>query len=170
QLAAPPAVEVVQTPMQRLFASIAVLAALIAPVAAEPQSVVVSVAASVYGALDEIAVLYRAATGVTVALNAGGSNALARQIVEGAKAGVFISADNRQMDVVEKAGRLVAGTRPRLLTNEPAGVVPWAAAPRRTRARVRDGGVARLAMGDPTAVPAGVYGRAWLERQGAWTR
>src|SRR4030095_11675643 len=62
QLAAPPAVEVVQTPMQRLFAAIAVVAALIAPVAAEPQSVVVSVAASVYGALDEIAGLYRAGT------------------------------------------------------------------------------------------------------------
>jgi molybdate transport system substrate-binding protein len=156
--------------MQRLFASIAVLAAFIAPGAAEPQSVVVSVAASLYGALDEIAALYRAATGVTVALNAGGSNALARQIVEGAKAGVFISADNRQMDVVEKAGRLVAGTRTRLLTNELAVVVPLDAPADRTVARVLDGGVARLAMGEPTAVPAGVYGRVWLERQGAWTR
>ena len=46
---------------------------------------------------------------MTVALNTGGSNTLARQIVEGAPAGLFLSADNRQMDVVEKAGRLVAG-------------------------------------------------------------
>ena len=123
-----------------------------------------------YDALDEIAGLYRAATGVTVALNAGGSNTLARQIVEGAKAGLFISADNRQMDVVEKAGRVVAGTRTRLLTNELAVIVPSDAPAERTVARVLEGGVARLAMGEPAAVPAGVYGRAWLERQGAWAR
>ena len=156
--------------MQPLFALVAVLAAFIAPVAAQPQSVVVSVAASVYDALDEIAGLYRAATGVTVALNAGGSNTLARQIVEGAKAGLFISADNRQMDVVEKAGRVVAGTRTRLLTNELAVIVPLDAPANRTIARVLEGGIARLAMGEPAAVPAGVYGRAWLERQGAWAR
>ena len=63
------------------------------PVAAQPPGLVVSVAASVYDALEEIAGLYRATTGVTVALNAGGSNTLARQIVEGAKAGLFMSAD-----------------------------------------------------------------------------
>jgi len=156
--------------MQRLIAFIAVLAAFGAPVAAQPSGLVVSVAASVYDALEEIAGLYRAATGVTVALNAGGSNALARQIVEGAKAVLFISADNRQMDLVEKAGRIVAGTRTRLLTNELAVIVPSDAPAERTLARLLDGGVARLAMGEPTAVPAGVYGRAWLERQGAWPR
>ena len=100
------------------------LAALSTPVAAQPPGLVVSVAASVYDALEEIAGLYRAATGVTVALNAGGSNTLARQIVEGAKAGLFLSADEIQMDAVEKAGRIVAGTRTPLLTNELAIVVP----------------------------------------------
>ena len=156
--------------MQRLLALTAVLAALSAPVAGQPAGLVVSVAASVYDALDEIAGRYRAATGVAVALNAGGSNTLARQIVEGAKAGLFISADNRQMDVAEKSGRVVAGTRTRLLTNELAVIVPSDAPADRTIARMLEGGIARLAMGEPAAVPAGVYGRAWLERQGAWTR
>jgi molybdate transport system substrate-binding protein len=156
--------------MQRLLAFITALAIVTAPVAAQPSGLVVSVAASVYDALDEIAGLYRAATGVTVALNAGGSNALARQIVEGAKAAVFISADDRQMDVVEQAGRVVAGTRTRLLTNELAVIVPLDAPVERTVARVLEGGITRLAMGEPGAVPAGVYGRAWLERQGAWAR
>ena len=156
--------------MKRLVAIVTVLSALGAPVAAQPAVLVVSVAASVYDALDEIAGLYRAATGVTVALNAGGSNALARQIVEGARAGLFVSADNRQMDVVEKAGRVVAGTRTRLLMNELAVIVPEDAPAGRTVARVLEGGIARLAMGEPGAVPAGVYARAWLERQGAWPR
>ena len=76
------------------------------PVAAQPPGLVVSVAASVYDALDEIAGLYRASTGVTVALNAGGSNTLARQIVEGARAGLFLSADEIQMDAVRKLDAL----------------------------------------------------------------
>jgi molybdate transport system substrate-binding protein len=130
---------------------------------------VVSVAASVYDALEEIAGLYRARTGVTVALNAGGSNTLARQVVEGAKAGLFISADSRQMDVVEKAGRIVAGTRTRLLTNELAVIVP-ADSRSMSLDRVLRGEVARLALGEPGAVPAGVYARAWLEHEGAWSR
>jgi molybdate transport system substrate-binding protein len=155
--------------MQRLCALIAVLAAFITPVAAQPSGLVVSVATSVYDALEEIAGLYRAATGVTVALNAGGSNTLARQIIEGARAGLFISADEIQMDAVEKAGRLIAGTRARLLTNELAVVVPQSTT-ELTLVRLLEGRIARLAMGEPGAVPAGVYGRKWLEHEGAWRR
>src|ERR671913_759951 len=110
--------------MQLGLTGITVIAAFSTPVATQPPGLVVSVAASMHDALAEIAGLYRAATGVTVALNTGGSNTLARQIVEGAPVGLFLSADNLQMDVVEKAGRLVPGTRTRLLTNELAVVVP----------------------------------------------
>jgi molybdate transport system substrate-binding protein len=155
--------------VQRLCVGITVLAAFSTSVAAQPPGLVVSVAASVYDALDEIAGLYRAATGVTVALNPGGSNTLARQIIEGAKAGLFLSADELQMDAVEKAGRIVAGTRTRLLTNELAVVAPMSSA-NLTLAQVLDGRIARLAMGEPGAVPAGVYGRKWLEHEQAWTR
>ena len=158
-----------QTRLQRLLSVLAVLAAFNTAVAAQPPGLVVSVATSAYDALDEIAVLYRAATGVTVALNAGGSNTLARQIVEGAKAGLFISADEIQMDTVEKAGRLVAGTRTRLLTNELAVVVPKSTFGFEL-SRVLEGRISRLAMGEPGAVPAGVYGRTWLEQEGAWQR
>ena len=155
--------------VQRLAVGLTVLAALSTSVAAQPSVLVVCVAASVNDALDEIARLYRAATGVTVALNAGGSNTLARQIVEGAKAGLFLSADEAQMDLVEKAGRIVRGTRTRLLTNELAVVVPQTATDF-SLARVIDGRVNRLGMGEPAAVPAGVYARKWLEHEGAWAR
>ena len=155
--------------VQRLCVGITVLAAFSTSVAAQPPGLVVSVAASVYDALDEIAGLYRGATGVTVAVNAGGSNTLARQIVEGAKAGLFLSADEIQMDAVERAGRIVAGTRTRLLTNELAIVVAKSATGF-TLARLREGRIARLAMGEPAAVPAGVYGRKWLEHEKVWAR
>ena len=153
-----------------LFSGITGLAAFSTPVAAQPPGLVVSVAASVHQALTEIAGLYRAATGVTVALNTGGSNTLARQIVEGARAAVFISADDLQMDAVEKAGRLVPGTRTPLLTNELAIVVPADAPATFTLATLLEGRLARLAMGETASVPAGVYGRRWLEHEGAWAR
>jgi molybdate transport system substrate-binding protein len=156
--------------VQRLLAGATVAAAISTPVAAQPPGLVVSVAASLQQALAEIAGLYRAATGVTVAINSGGSHTLARQIVEGAKAGLFISADAIQMDHVEKAGRLVPGTRTRLVTNELAIVVAPDAPADLTLARLLEGRVTRLAMGEPSSVPAGVYGRMWLERQGAWAR
>jgi molybdate transport system substrate-binding protein len=156
--------------LQPWLTGITLLAALSTPAAAQPPGLVVSVAASIHDALAEIAGLYRAATGATVALNTGGSNALARQIVEGAPVGLFLSADNQQMDVVEKAGRLVPGTRVRLLTNELAVVVPPDAPAAFSLDRLLAGEVSRLAMGEPSAVPAGVYGRRWLEAQQAWER
>lgn len=156
--------------VKRLLAGAALLAAFSTLVAAQPPGVTVSVAASMHEALAEIAGLYRAATGVTVSLNTGSSNTLARQIVEGARAAVFLSADELQMDVVEQAGRIVPGTRTRLLTNELAVIAP-ADAPRAFNlAALLDGRVARLAMGETSSVPAGVYGRRWLEHEGAWTR
>ena len=156
--------------MRRWLTGITLLAAISTPATAQPPGLVVSVAASMHAALAEIAGLYRAATGVTVALNAGGSNTLARQIVEGAPVGLFLSADDLQMDMVEKAGRLVPGTRMRLLTNELAVVVPSDAPADFTVDRLLEGRVSRLAMGEPSAVPAGVYGRRWLEQQKAWAR
>jgi molybdate transport system substrate-binding protein len=152
------------------LAGITLWAAISTPVAAQPPGLVVSVAASLHDALAEIAGLYRGATGVAVALNTGGSNTLARQIVEGAPVGLFLSADDLQMDVVEKAGRLVPGTRTPLLTNELAVVASRDAPADFTLEGLLEGRVARLAMGEPSAVPAGVYGRRWLEHQQAWAR
>jgi molybdate transport system substrate-binding protein len=150
-------------------AAVTVLAGFSTSVAAQPAGLVASVAVSVSDALEEIVVLYRARTGVTVALNIGGSNTLARQISEGAKAGLFLSADEIQMDAVEKAGRVVRGTRTRLLTNELVVVAPQSSKDF-TLAQLMDGRVRRLAMGEPAAVPAGVYGKQWLEHERAWGR
>ena len=156
--------------VQRLLLSITLLTAISTPATSQPPGLVVSVAASLNDALAEIAGLYRAVTGVTVALNTGGSNTLARQIVEGARVGVFISADTIQMDIVEKSGRLAPGTRTRLLTNALAIIVPAQAMRSVSMEQLLDGRINRLAMGEPSSVPAGVYGRRFFERHGAWDR
>lgn len=156
--------------LRLVLTAMPVLCAAGTPVAAQPGSLIVSVAAGMNDALAEIAVLYRAGTGVTVSLNTGSSNTLARQIVEGAPAELYLSADELQMDVVERAGRIVSGTRTRLLSNGLAIIVP-ADTPRSvTLEQIVGGGIGRLAMGEPSAVPAGVYGRRFFERQGAWDR
>ncbi len=155
--------------MKRLLIGATLLVAFSTPVAAQPPGLVVSVAASLHEALVEIAGLYRAATGVTVALNPAGSNTLARQIVEGAKVGLFLSADDLQMDVVERADRLVPGTRTRLLTNSLAVIVPAGTRASLTAADLANPAIQRIAMGEPSSVPAGVYGRKWLERERLWT-
>ena len=156
--------------MQRVLTGITVLLAFSTPVATQPPGLVVSVAASMNDALAEVAGLYRAATGVTVALNTGSSNTLARQIVEGAPTALFLSADEIQMNAVEKAGRVVPGTRTRLLGNALAIVVPKDNPRQVSLEQIVSGRVNRLAMGEPSAVPAGVYGRTFFERQGAWER
>jgi molybdate transport system substrate-binding protein len=130
---------------------------------------VVSVAASLADVMSELARRHEHATGQAVRLNVAGSNFIARQIVEGARVDAFISADDAQMDVVEQAGRLVPGTRVALLTNHlvvvgrPGGALQVTGA-----AALATPGFGRVALGNPESVPAGVYARQWLERQGVW--
>jgi len=131
--------------------------------------ITVSAAVSLTDALTAIAEQYGREGRGTVRFNFGASNVLARQIVGGAPVDVFISADEAQMDVVAAAQMLVDGSRVDLLRNQLAIVVP------NDRSRTLTGPGAltgeafrRIAIGDPAAVPAGVYAKAWLEQEGLW--
>jgi molybdate transport system substrate-binding protein len=136
---------------------------------AQPPDLFVFVASSLSDVMSQLAGLHERHAGVRVRLNVAGSNFLARQIVEGADADVFISADAAQMDVVERAGRAVPGTRADLLTNRLAVVTPPASSLRVDGASdLASAAVGRLALGNPDSVPAGVYARQWLERAGVW--
>lgn len=101
------------------------------------------------------------------------SPALARQIIAGAPAGIFIAADPEWMDAVAAAGAIDAASRRTLATNRLVLVVP-AARPRVARlVRGFDmagfvGKSGRWATGDPASVPVGRYARAALTRLGAW--
>lgn len=136
----------------------------------------VSAAASLTDVMAELSAAYRAERGTELRVNSGGSNTLARQIVEGAKVDLFISADDAQMDVADRAGRLVAGSRTALLSNSLVVIVPAAGpggskdSPLRTMRDLAAASVRRVAMGNPESVPAGVYGRRWLEQIGLWAR
>ena len=147
------------------------LAVVIAPPPESPirRDLMVAAAASLSVVAPELTQALHEATGIEVRFNFAGSNTLARQIVEGARVDVFISADQAQMDAVERAGRVVPGSRADVVSNQL--VVIANRPPNAPPIRVDDLGspaVRRIAMGDPAAVPAGVYGRKWLETLRVW--
>ncbi len=157
--------------MPTLRLALAALGTLVAvPVMAD--EVVVFAAASLKGALDSVAADFQAATGNTVTISYAGSNALAKQIIEGAPADIFISAADNWMDEVEKAGLVVQGTRADLLGNRLVLVAhgkdaaPVEIAPSLDLAGLLGDGKLAMAMVD--SVPAGQYGKEALETLGLW--
>jgi molybdate transport system substrate-binding protein len=128
------------------------------------EEVMVYAAESLRDAVHELADTFRADAGVRVRVNVGGSNFLARQLVAARGGDVFLSASERWMDDVEGAGRLVEGSRRALLSNRLV-VVAHPESPVRlsTPCDLAAADFRFLALGDPEAVPAGIYAREWLE-------
>jgi molybdate transport system substrate-binding protein len=160
-----------ETSMTRQLAFASVLVAGFAsPVLAD--DVVVFAAASLKTALDAVAADFQAATGNTVIISYAGSNALAKQIIEGAPADIFISAAENWMDEVEKSGLVADGSRADLLGNtlvlvaHGTDAAPGEIGPRfDLMALLGDG---KLAMAMVDSVPAGQYGKEALESLGVW--
>ena len=128
----------------------------------------VSAAVSLTDALEDVGRAYRASGGGEVRFNFAGSNVLARQIVNGAPVDLFVSADQAQMKVVEDAGALAPGTRVDLLRNQLAVVLSSSAPAIATVQELTQPAIRRIALGDPEAVPAGVYARQYLQAVNLW--
>ena len=151
-----------------LFVSALVTAAADASGQGSSRQVVVSAAVSLTEVLQQLAPMYQARTGERVVLNLGSSNTLARQISFGAGVDIFISADEAQMNAV--AARIDPASRVDLLSNQLAIVVPDDRPRAMTSARgLLDPAIRRVAIGDPAAVPAGVYAKQYLQMLGIWS-
>ncbi len=156
--------------MNRLAAFLLALLLALLPVSIQAASVNVFAAASLADAIREIAVAYQKEAGDRLSFNFAGSNVLARQIEEGAPADLFFSADEARMDQLEKAGRIVAGTRTNLLGNSLVVVVAGDSALRVEAIGVlASNTVKRIALADPQGVPAGVYAKQHLTKLGLWS-
>lgn len=132
-----------------------------APIDAKPLTVFAP--ASLQGVLETVNMTYPDEVRVVFA----GSSVLARQIIHGAPADIFISANPAWMDELESQNLLVTGSRQDLLTNSLAVIgqgrplsslreLPYQLAGR------------RLAVALTDAVPAGIYARQALESSGIW--
>lgn len=151
--------------MKRLFLLIALLIGLATASAQAERAVTVFAAASLGGALEDIAQSYPS----TVRFAYGGSGVMARQVAAGAPADVVILANTEWMEWLQAAGLLGAGTQAvvtsnRLVVIGPKGTQDIETLHNLTILLAKG----RLAMGHRSGVPAGVYARQWMQTAGLW--
>jgi molybdate transport system substrate-binding protein len=142
------------------------------PAVAQSQDVLVFAAASLKNALDDVDAQFEKDTAKRANISYAASSTLAKQIESGAPADIFISADLDWMDYLAQRSLIKPDTRKNLLGNALVLVAPKdGAAPVKIEAgfplaKLLAGG--KLAMADTSAVPAGKYGKAALEKLGIW--
>lgn len=152
---------------RRLFAACALVAAMSPAVADE---LLVSAAASLTNAFKDLAAQFEAGhPGTKVLTTFGASDVVLQQIIHGAPADVFASADQQAMDKAAEAQVVDVATRRDFVRNELALIVP-VDNPGNIRSvqDLHDGSVKRVAFGNPASVPVGRYTRAALEASGDW--
>lgn len=142
---------------------------------AQPKDLVIFAAASLKNALDEASAAWVKQTGKPAPkISYAASNALARQLEQGAPADLFLSADLDWMDYAASKTLIRPETRVTLLANRIALIAPSdstatvALAPGVDLSAALAGG--KLAMGNVDSVPAGKYGKAALEKLGGWDK
>lgn len=132
--------------------------------------ITVSAAASLSNAFKDIAGRYQKRYPDTVIrLNTAGSGTLLQQAIRGAPVDVVAFADEETMDKADEAGIIDKTSRKTFAHNTLVLVVP--ANSRLNIRRVNDllsPNVRRIALSNPSSVPAGRYGKAALERSGLW--
>ncbi len=128
-------------------------------------------AASTTGVLN--AVLSRMeAPNIRVRVSYASSGALARQIAAGAPAALYLSANRKWIEWLEKKGKLTPTGKVRLFGNRLALAAP---AKSIANLKIQPGfplrqtlGDGRLAIADPAHAPAGIYARDALTKLGVW--
>ena len=137
------------------------------------ETVTVFAAASLKNALDAVKAAWGGDGGKKATISYGASSALAKQIKSGAPADIFVSADLDWMAYLSEKNLTKKDTEVKLLGNSIVLVAP---ADSTVATEIEDGfdlagllGEGKLAMANVDAVPAGKYGKAALEKLGAWT-
>ncbi|MGI4812215.1 MAG: molybdate ABC transporter substrate-binding protein [Janthinobacterium lividum] len=151
------------------------LAVSFASTQAMADDLVVSAASSLTNAFGALASAYEKAHPQThVVLNFAASDVLMQQIVKGAPADVFASADQVAMDKAQQQHVVDAATRRNFARNALVLIVPAQPAPNQVAPRVTSvadlsaPAVTRIAMGDPASVPVGRYAQSALRANGNW--
>lgn len=160
--------------MHALRLALATLALSAAALAAQAADLTVSAAASLSNAFQALAPGFEAANpGTKLQFNFGASGALLVQIAKGAPVGVFASADLETMDQAAALRLIVPASRSNFVSNRLVLIVPTRVpaggkAPQAVADLAAPGAYARIAIGQPAAVPVGRYTRGVLEAAGLW--
>lgn len=132
-------------------------------IAAEP--VIVFAAASMKDVLDEAAEKFTAKEAIEIVTSLAGSSVLAKQIEAGAPAQIFISADLDWMDYLAERNLIRENSRV-VIAGNALIIIDQSDAEKGDAISLLSKG--RFAMGDPSNVPAGKYGKAALEKLKLW--
>lgn len=123
----------------------------------------VSVASSVQDAMKDIQALYRQEKpNINIDYNFGSSGSLQQQIEQGAPADIFLSAAPKQMNALQQKHLLLTKTRQNLLSNRVVLIVPKEANNNATFENLNKVEFKKIALGNPSSVPAGQYGKEVL--------
>ena len=153
------------------LATVVALAGLACAHVDDDRRILVFAAASLTDAVGELADEYRRAEGVEVEASFAGSVALARQIVAGAPADVFISAGGGPVEILIDEGLVNSDGARAVLGNELVIAVGAAAAAFDTMNALDDltsESAERIAVVDPGLGPAGAYTEEALRSVGLW--
>ena len=136
------------------------------------EPVLVFAAASLKTALDQAAADFYKNGGSEIKISYGGSSTLAKQIVAGAPADLFIAADEQSMDEAAKSNSIRSDSRFDYLRNSLVIVAPKSS-PLTTLdftpdAFIKAIGNEHVATGEVNSVPVGRYARAALEKLNLW--
>jgi molybdate transport system substrate-binding protein len=131
-------------------------------------TITVFAAISLSDALEEASREFTRRTGIEVRHSFASSAQLARQITAGARADVFIAADQNWMDELRRARRIDPRTERRVAGNRLVVIQPASLPPIPARNWVTGLRNSRLATGDPQFVPLGRYAREALTALGVW--
>lgn len=126
-------------------------------------------AKSMTDCLDELIADYNETNPkVEISTNYASSGDLQSQIENGAPCDLFLSAAQKQMDVLCEEGLMAEDTRSNLLTNEAVLVVPVDSDAVTSFDDLAKDTVEKVAIGDPASVPAGQYAQGILTTLGTW--
>ena len=152
----------------RFASCVLVVLAVSLPLGAAAQTLTVSAAASLTDAFKAIGAKFEAAKpGAVVRFNFGASGVLIQQIVQGAPADVFASADQETMDRGVEQQVIDAQTRRNFAANAVVLIVPAQGGPAiATLSDLQGAAIRRIAIGKPATVPVGRYTRQALDSAG----
>jgi len=131
--------------------------------------VTVAVASNFSRTAAELAARFAGTTGTTVRISNGSTGKLYAQIVNGAPYDLFLSADTRRPELLERAGIAVAGSR---FTYASGSLVLWSRNPRFKTEACREtlarGDYRHIALANPATAPYGNAAREFLIAIRSW--
>lgn len=131
--------------------------------------IIASSAMSLKGPFQEIGRIFEERNpGTRVIFNFGASGGLAKQIEEGAPVDVFASADERNMDRLQKLGLILEDSRKNFAGNTVVLISPSSDSRVQTFHDLAKSGIKRIAIGNPSTSPAGKYAEETMKNLGLW--